>query len=178
MALLKGRNPYWLPQPWLGHGTAPQPSRRTVLAVANAAEGSCRRQYGQVGCSEDGIQIWADNESDGCNRKWTASCLGRTCQAGLAGCEYDAQCKDNRVCENGRCVTPESCDEQRQRGKNCVCQNGRCVTPGSAQNQALTASGTAGELEKIASDQARCDDGNVESCIALAKMYEEGLPAS
>jgi hypothetical protein len=90
---------------------------------------------GQIGCPEEDITI--TNDEPGFNeRTWTAECNGRTyycsavggghgggtvsCKestdsaakaappAAAAGCQFDTQCKGNRICRAGACVDPQA----------------------------------------------------------------------
>ena len=85
---------------------------------------------GQIGCAESDITI-SDDESGYHTRTWVADCGGKTyyCSAAdvrhalvaschqpesatrarpslAAGCEFDLQCKGDRICKAGRCVEP------------------------------------------------------------------------
>ncbi|HEX2879512.1 MAG TPA: hypothetical protein VHO25_08235, partial [Polyangiaceae bacterium] len=92
---------------------------------------------GQIGCSEDEITI-TDDDVGWSSRTWTATCRGKRffCTAvstgkdssqvnckeeagsvaradapapkAKSGCEYDNQCKGDRVCVKGACVAPEA----------------------------------------------------------------------
>mgnify|MGYP001143672087 CR=1 FL=1 len=105
-----------------------------VLAIAGA--GCVNLQTitaGHIGCPESEIQIFNDSATYG-TRSWSARCRGRvyhcvgiTASEGAphisckqepgsgnahaaaparGGCQYDAQCKGDRICESGRCVYP------------------------------------------------------------------------
>jgi hypothetical protein len=94
-----------------------------------------RASAGEIGCPPEEIAI-ADFQRGGGTGTWTAACRGRTyvCSAvdggeavqisctedapssggeipfsaptEPAGCAYDTQCKGDRICEDGRCVSP------------------------------------------------------------------------
>jgi hypothetical protein len=99
----------------------------TILGCANLADVST----GEVGCPADEINI-TDEQSHWSGKNWTAECRGelfyctalaqdgggavvscakdRPESAGatseLPGCQYDTQCKGDRVCNAGRCEAP------------------------------------------------------------------------
>lgn len=64
-----------------------------------------------------------------------------------AGCEYDSQCKGNRICRSGQCVDQVS--------------NGATPTSGCRRGDSVAC-------------QASCESGSASSCFNLAKMYEDG----
>lgn len=70
------------------------------------------------------------------------------------GCQYDAQCKGDRIC-----------------------QSGRCMEPGQGQAKQPQA-GNPGRVEVQSEDpvvlKSECDRGKVRSCVGLAKLYEDG----
>lgn len=76
------------------------------------------------------------------------------------GCQFDTQCKGNRVCQSGRCVDPGQ---------------GPSVQPQPTQT---------GAAESVPSAQAapadpptlkqQCDAGKAAGCVGLAMLYEEG----
>ncbi len=83
---------------------------------------------GQIGCPPEEIQIL--EEDSGWNTKtWVAECRGKrfhctevsagnsaqfdcteeAAETGIApepGCEFDTQCKGDRICEQGNCISP------------------------------------------------------------------------
>ena len=109
--------------------------RRILFAAVIAAAGCGSLQSvtsGQVGCPEGDIKILDENRGWS-TTTWTAECNGHrffcTTQAGgnnsmqttckeavtpptgyppapQAGCQYDTQCKGNRVCRAGSCADP------------------------------------------------------------------------
>jgi len=84
---------------------------------------------GQVGCPPDQIAI-SDKREGAITMTWKAKCGGKsyfctfgeptscTPEGGAAtpspaapvagGCQYDTQCKSDRICEEGRCVAPST----------------------------------------------------------------------
>ena len=109
--------------------------KSVFLLAAGVALGGCVSlaavSAGHVGCPEDDIAISDDNPGFG-THTWTAQCHGRTffCSAAgrsdisckeqeaaaaaapsavpavSSGCQYDTQCKGDRICRNGMCVDP------------------------------------------------------------------------
>ncbi|MFO0575826.1 MAG: tetratricopeptide repeat protein [Polyangia bacterium] len=63
-----------------------------------------------------------------------------------SGCQYDAQCKGDRICQKGQCVDSEKASSARN-----TCRRG-----------------------DSADCQAKCEGGSSASCFNLGKMYEEG----
>jgi hypothetical protein len=101
-----------------------------LLAGCGGTSGLREDSSGQIGCPTGDVEI-VDHEGSVYTDTWTAICNGRTyfCSSRRAvytrqvechrsgdeeqpepaatiadGCQYDTQCKGDRVCERGRCV--------------------------------------------------------------------------
>lgn len=142
---------------------------------------------GQVGCSENEIEIVEDNVGFS-TRTWVAECNGRTYHCSAHGGGYGAaqvvcteRQRPHRTIAAAAQLPAQGCQYDTQCKGNRLCQNGRCVDPGQAQathppQSASPASNTGAPSQPMTSAmlQSRCDNGSAESCVALAKMYEEG----
>ncbi len=113
----------------------PRRSRLLLLLAATAGCGPnlAAISSGEIGCSPEEITITHDQAAVG-ERTWNAECAGHTyyCSAiriqgvltlkcenssgsptpvAAKGCQYDTQCKADRICRAGQCVAPTESGE-------------------------------------------------------------------